>query len=232
MKAHERIIFPLDVSNDAEAWNWCITLQDSVGIMKVGLELFTRLGPQAVYGAQAKGFDVMLDLKLHDIPNTVGQAALQAAEQHNARFITVHASGGTKMVEAAVKTAGPNTILAVTALTSLDNNDLMSIYKRETSEDAVKALAEIAYVAGARGFVCSPQEVAALRKEFGKDVTLVVPGVRPAGSSLDDQKRVATPAEAIKNGADYLVIGRPIRKADDPKAAAEAIANEISEALQ
>ncbi len=236
---HHHIIFPLDVPSEDQAWKWCFNLRDRVGVMKVGLELYTRLGPQALAPPRGCGFDIMLDLKLHDIPATVAGAVKSACSHGALKFLTVHAAGGSDMVKAAVEAAagspgddkqmGRPTILAITVLTSLAGADFARIFNQteDSVEHVVKKLAIIAYEAGARGFVCSPLEVKMLRELFGEEVTLVVPGVRPAGSSTDDQKRVATPLKAMRDGASYLVIGRPIRNADNPASAARAIAAEI-----
>jgi orotidine-5'-phosphate decarboxylase len=230
MAPHRKIVFPLDVDTEAEAWDWTAKLEGEVGLMKVGLELFTSFGPTAVNHARSFGHEVMLDLKLHDIPATVGKAAMNAARL-GAKLITVHASGGRKMVQAAVeavKQVNPQaTILAVTVLTSLEGKELADVLGMADAGFLVEKLATVAYEAGARGFVCSPLEVARLRKLFGPEAVLVVPGVRPIGAADNDQKRVATPAQAMKDGADLLVVGRPIRHASDPVAAARAIAEEI-----
>ena len=206
--------------------------------MKVGLELFTRLGPQALAPPRSNGFGIMLDLKLHDIPNTVERAVHSACSHKGIDFLTVHAAGGSEMMKRAVGAAqaatDPVTVLAITVLTSLAGEDFRRIFNQTPNdvEYVVQKLATIAYEAGARGFVCSPLEVKALRSLFSHDdgVTLVVPGIRPKGSSSDDQKRIATPTSAIQDGADYLVIGRPIRKAPDPIEAARTIAAEMKKA--
>lgn len=237
---HKRIIFPLDVPSEAKAFEWCFNLHGHVGVMKVGLELFTRFGPQALVPPRDYGHDIMLDLKLHDIPNTVAKAVASACSHGPLKFLTVHAAGGSEMVKAAVDAArgavgedkqmGRPMILAVTVLTSLAGADFARIFNQTENnvEHVVKKLAVTAYEAGARGFVCSPLEVKVLRELLGPDVTLVVPGIRPPGSDTDDQKRVATPEDAIANGADYLVIGRPIRNAKSPEAACGEIAKDIA----
>lgn len=231
---HSRIIFPLDVSSEAEAWQWCFKLKAKVGYMKVGLELFTSLGPTILNAPRANGFGIMLDLKLHDIPATVGKAA-EAAAKLGADLITVHASGGPTMLKEAVKAVGsvnPKArILAVTVLTSLSEDDITKTFGLSKPYDITQLVMRMGMMAteqGVRGFVCSPQEVEALRRVVPKDALIVVPGVRPAGADVNDQKRVATPGKAMKDGADLLVIGRPIRDAQDPVAAAKAIAEEIS----
>lgn len=228
----KRIIFPLDVSTEAEAWQWCLKLRGRIGVTKVGLELFTSHGPSILSAPKGNGFGIFLDLKLHDIPNTVGKAA-EAAARHEVQFLSVHASGGSEMMKAAVEGAGDGCmILAITALTSLGESDLRAIYGQNAAQDVTLNLATIAYEAGARGFVCSPLEVKLLRDRLGPDVKLVVPGVRPQGADVNDQKRVATPKEAIKDGADFLVIGRPIRNASNLDSALAGIGCEIAEGLR
>jgi orotidine-5'-phosphate decarboxylase len=193
-------------------------------MLKVGLELFAAEGPPAVHAAAALGRPVFLDLKLHDIPNTVEGAARSAAAL-GASLLTVHASGGPRMVEAAVRGAGDRVrVLAVTVLTSLDDEQLARVGLAGPAPAAVVRLARLAVEAGAGGLVCSPLEVAQVRAAVGPGPLLVVPGVRPPGSAAGDQARVAAPAEAVRAGADVLVLGRPLREAPDPAAAARAIA--------
>jgi orotidine-5'-phosphate decarboxylase len=195
-----------------------------VGILKVGLEMFAAEGPSAVRAAATLGRPVFLDLKLHDIPNTVEGAARSAAAS-GASLLTVHASGGPAMVAAAVKGAGGKLrVLAVTVLTSLDAAALRAVGLDGPPEAAVVRLARLAVDAGAGGLVCSPHEVRAVRAAVGPGPLLVVPGVRPAGAAKGDQARVATPAEAVAAGADVIVLGRPLRDAPDPLAAAREIA--------
>ncbi len=199
---------------------------DAIGMVKVGLELFVEEGPKATELARRLGLPLFLDLKLHDIPETVERAVARASNL-GASLLTVHASGGPAMlaraVERAAKEGGHTTIAAVTVLTSLDDADLAAIGYAEASLPQAVHLAEMAFRAGVRAFVCSPKEVAALRARLGSEAVLVVPGVRPAGSATGDQKRVATPAATIRDGADWLVVGRPIRDAADPRAAALAL---------
>jgi orotidine-5'-phosphate decarboxylase len=219
-----------------DAVNLASDLHEHVGVMKVGLELFMACGTHILSMGQELGLDVMLDLKLHDIPNTVAKAVRRAADL-NVQLLTVHASGGPAMLKAAVEAAPDDmTILAVTVLTSLsaDDLELMGVKgmgqlsdRSECVRHHVLCLAQMAWECGARGFVCSPLEVAMLREHLGPDAVLVVPGIRPADSEKQDQARVATPADAVKNGASYIVVGRPIRCADDPVKAARAIAEEI-----
>ncbi len=228
MAAHERIVFPLDVSSLDEARGWLDRLGTHVGVYKVGLELFTAVGPAAVEAVHAAGAACFLDLKLHDIPATVASAVRSAAAL-GVRYLTLHASAGPAALAAAVETARTTDtqLLAVTVLTSLDQGALDAIGLEGTPEAAVSRLAQVGHDAGVDGFVCSPREVAGLRQQLGSGATLVVPGVRPEGTATGDQRRTATPAEARAAGADLLVIGRPIRLADDPVAAARAIADEI-----
>ncbi len=200
-------------------------LADSVGWVKLGLEFFTANGPAGVGSVAATGVPLFLDLKLHDIPNTV-EGAVRAVARLPVDLLTLHASGGRAMLQAAVRArdaAGRRLrLLGVTVLTSLDARDLEELGIARTPADQVLALAEIALEAGVDGLVCSPHEVAALRRRFGSSPLLVVPGIRPAGTA-DDQKRTLDPRRARELGADLLVIGRPITAAADPRAAARAI---------
>jgi len=234
MKAHERIFVALDTADPEEARSWVASLRGAVGGFKIGLQLFTLAGPEIVRDVRRSGADVFLDLKLHDIPNTVAGAAA-AAGRLGASYFTMHATGGDRMIRAGVEAAAraaeeaghPRpTALAVTVLTSHDDAELERIGLRGPCASAVVRLAGLAREAGAGGVVCSPLEVAAVRKAFPAG-TLVVPGIRPAAGGAprgDDQTRVATPAAAVGAGADLLVIGRPITRADDPAGAARAIA--------
>lgn len=203
-----------------------------VGGLKLGLEFFNANGARGVDALAALGVPIFLDLKLHDIPNTVGKAiASLAALAHPPAFLTLHAQGGPAMVRAAAQArdeALPGTkLLAVTVLTSLDAADLQAMGVSASPLDHVIRLAALSSGAGADGCVCSPLEVAALRQALGPDAALMVPGIRPAGSAKGDQKRVMTPADALAAGASHLVIGRPITGADDPAAAAQVIAREL-----
>jgi orotidine-5'-phosphate decarboxylase len=223
----DRICAALDFPTWAAAEPFARAVAPEVGLLKVGLELFAAEGPTAVRAAAALGRPVFLDLKLHDIPNTVEGAARSAAAC-GASLLTVHASGGAAMVRAAVRGAGPGVrVLAVTVLTSLDDAALASVGLAGPAEAAVVRLARLAVAAGAGGLVCSPHEVAAVRAAVGPGPLLVVPGVRPPGASRDDQARVATPAEAVRAGADVVVVGRPLREGPDPAAAARAIADAL-----
>ncbi len=230
MAPKERLALALDVPDLATAAPWIERLGGEVGVLKVGLELFTAEGPAAVRAVKQAGARCFLDLKLHDIPATVGHA-VAAARRLGIDYLTVHASNGPAALEAAVAAAGDElTILAVTVLTSFGPGDLRAIGLEGTAAGAVSRLARVAVDAGVRGLVCSPEECASLRAELGHGPLLVVPGIRPVGASRDDQQRAATPAVAIRDGADVLVVGRPIRGAADPVTAARAIVAEIAAA--
>lgn len=233
--SHRRIVFPLDYPSLAEARAGAAKVRGLVGVLKVGLELFVKEGPPALAIAPEHGADLFADLKLHDIPETVERAIASLAPS-GARFVTVHAAGGHAMLARAVacaerETGGRLTVLAVTVLTSLDETDLAAQGIEGSAQDQVLRLARLAWGAGVRGFVCSPAEVRSLRTELGPDAVLVTPGVRPAGSAAGDQKRFATPAQAIADGADFIVVGRPIRDAADPAAAAREIAAEVAKGI-
>jgi orotidine-5'-phosphate decarboxylase len=228
MDARQRLCAALDFPTWSAAEPFARAVAPEIGMLKVGLELFVAEGPPVVRAAAALGRPVFLDLKLHDIPNTVEGAARSAAAS-GASLLTVHASGGSEMVRAAVRGAGPGVrILAVTVLTSLDRAALDAVGLAGPPEAAVVRLARLAVDAGAHGLVCSPLEVAAVRAAVGPQALLVIPGVRPAGAAKGDQARVATPAQAVRAGADVLVVGRPLRDAPDPAAAARAIAAELA----
>jgi orotidine-5'-phosphate decarboxylase len=219
---------PIAVALDAPSLNtaarWASLVTPHVSTVKIGLELYLRYGPDAVASIRgASTVDVFLDLKLHDIPATVAGAASAVARLRPA-LLTVHAAAGPAAIRAAAQAAPDTKVVAVTVLTSLCNDDLERIGMAGPATDAVRRLAVLSVEAGARGLVCSPQEVAAVRSEVGSDITLVTPGVRPVGAAANDQARVATPEEALRAGADLLVIGRPITGAADPGAAAAAIA--------
>jgi orotidine-5'-phosphate decarboxylase len=219
----------LDTGELPRAVQWASAVGPYVSTCKVGLELYLRHGAAAVFAvANAAGRPVFLDLKLHDIPATVAGAARSVAELEPA-YVTVHASGGSAMVRAAVDALPQQTLVAgVTVLTSLDPAALAALGFTGSPLDVVRRLALLAVDAGARALVCSPQEVAVVRSEVGTDVVLVTPGVRPAGGSADDQARVATPLQALADGADLLVVGRPITGAADPAQAASALAEQLA----
>ena len=231
LSAVERIIFPLDLPDWAAAQKMARTLNGHVGWFKVGLELFISEGPEVVGRLRdlAPETKIFLDLKLHDIPATVG-LAMNSAVKVKPDMITVHAQGGEEMMRAATERAGQTLVLAVTVLTSLNPAAMEELNEEQRRPGAlVKTLAGRALKAGCGGLVASGREVAALRSEFGPAPRLVIPGIRPAWAQVagDDQKRTATPAEVVKAGGDYLVIGRPIRDALDPAEAADKVAAEL-----
>jgi orotidine-5'-phosphate decarboxylase len=218
------IAVALDAPDLETAARWAGLVTPHVSTVKIGLELYLRYGPGAVASIRgASGVKVFLDLKLHDIPATVAGAA-RAVARLRPEILTVHATGGPEVIRCATEAAPATMIAAVTLLTSLGPADLELIGMGGSVTDAVVRLSALAVEAGAGALVCSPQEVAAVRAEVGPGITLITPGVRPAGSQAHDQARVATPEEALSNGADLLVIGRPITGAPDPGAAAAAIA--------
>jgi orotidine-5'-phosphate decarboxylase len=225
------IAVALDSSDVETAARWAHAVAPHVQALKVGLELFCRQGPDVLKTVRGgSGVDLFLDLKLHDIPNTVRSAAAAVARL-KPRYLTVHAAGGSAMIRAAVEAAPEVRIAAVTVLTSLDAAVLEEVGLTGPPLDAVRRLATLAVKAGARAVVCSPHEVAALRAEIGPDVDLITPGVRPAGAATQDQVRVATPQQALADGATLLVIGRPITGAADPGAAAAALAASLAPSL-
>lgn len=231
------IIVALDVPRPENAIDLVRELTNVVGSFKVGSELFTSAGPQIVREIRKLGGSVFLDLKFHDIPNTVA-SAVAAAVELDVQMLTIHTGGGPTMMKAAEKAAQdrakalgkePPLILGVTVLTSLDNNELTQIgYSRDVARQ-VEHFANLAVQSGLRGLVCSPLEIVELRTFLPSEFKLVTPGIRPAGSAKGDQKRTLTPAEAIDAGADWLVIGRPIYAADDPRKAAEDILASLPE---
>jgi orotidine-5'-phosphate decarboxylase len=227
----DRLIVALDVSSAAAAQRIVSAVGDSAHIYKVGKQLFTAEGPQIVRDLVASGRRVFLDLKFHDIPNTVAAAVAEAAKL-NIAMLTVHGSGGGKMLRAAVEAASkvdvPPMILAVTVLTSMEDSDLPGIGVRGTVIDQTLRLATLAITNGCDGIVTSAHEVRELRSELGDDFAIVTPGVRPPGSAKGDQARVVTPAEAMAAGATHIVVGRPITAAPDPAAAAKEILQQVS----
>jgi len=225
------LIVALDVASAAEAERVVDLLGDTVSFYKIGLELFSAEGPGIVATVKSRNKKVFLDLKLHDIPRTV-ERAVKAGASLGVDLLTVHAVGGKAMIRAAKEAAHSTSgnapkILAVTVLTSLDQSDLTDAGILRDVRAQVEAMGEFAYANGADGIVCSPQEVLHMRTLLGPDALLVTPGVRPAGADVGDQKRVTTPAQAVRDGSTHLVIGRPILDAPCPRAAARAIANEM-----
>jgi orotidine-5'-phosphate decarboxylase len=247
-RARQKLILALDFPSLEPALELAQSLTSVVGIFKINIHLFTAAGPAAVARLHQLGPEIFLDLKFHDIPNTVKGAVNSAVALPGVRLLDVHALGGLEMMRAAAKARDEAStsrspvlkLLAITVLTSMDNTALRSVGVAGPASRRVVQLARLAKKAGMDGVVASPQEVRAIRRACGKDFLIVVPGIRPlvgGGASgkrkhrSDDQARVATPAEAIRAGADYLVIGRPITGAPDPEAAARAILEEISSAL-
>jgi orotidine-5'-phosphate decarboxylase len=228
-----RIIVALDFPAEAPAVSLVERLDPARCRLKVGKEMFTRCGPAFVEGLVRRGFEVFLDLKFHDIPNTVA-AACAAAADLGVWMMNLHASGGRAMMEAARERLAasdrPPLLIAVTVLTSLDATDLEQIGCPGAPEDRVLRLARLARSSGLDGVVCSPREAAMVRSALGPDFLLVTPGVRPAGGEVGDQKRVMTPGEAVAAGADYLVIGRPVTAAPDPLRALQGIERDIAAA--
>lgn len=234
----ERLIFALDATGDlAGTLSWVARLKDHVGMFKVGKEAFTRYGPEIVARITGEGCKVFLDLKFHDIPQTVARAAEATVELGVAMF-NMHALGGRKMLREAISSAfrraeelqiSKPVILAVTVLTSLNSDDLEVLGFRSSVEETVLNLARLAQDAGATGVVASPQDIVAIREACGQDFVILTPGIRgKAELTGDDQKRTLTAGEAIRRGADYLVVGRPIRMAADPVGEARAIVREMS----
>jgi orotidine-5'-phosphate decarboxylase len=233
-EARQRLIVALDVPDARAATKLVDRLEGTCTWFKVGLELFVAAGPSVLEPLIARGHSIFLDLKFHDIPNTVG-GAVRSAASLGVRMLTVHASGGPAMLTEA-RTAlngisSPPELLAVTVLTSMDALQMNAIGLRQEPSEQVELLARMGIEAGIRGFVCSPQEVGTLRRLTGPEGVLVIPGIRPAGAETGDQKRIARPAEALRQGASYLVVGRPITQAQEPAAAADSILKEMAEAL-
>lgn len=240
-RPQDRLIFALDAPGVEEALSWVDRLSGSVGLFKVGKELFTSAGPAIVERILQKGGRVFLDLKFHDIPNTVARAG-EAAVALNVNMFNVHASGGSRMIRETVQAAaacakkrgvGCPIVLAVTVLTSLNDQDLAEIGFEKTADDLVLHLAKMAREAGASGVVASPRDILALRRTLGDDFLIVTPGIRASDEKVaDDQKRTLSAFEAISAGADYIVVGRPIRQAQDPLEACRRIIREIANGLE
>ncbi len=232
-EARNKIIFALDVNEFSDVEKWASLIADRVGMFKVGKQLYTACGPVVVRMIQKYGGEVFLDLKYHDIPNTVAMASLEAARL-GVKLFNLHALGGYEMMTTTVEAldrefrgAERPKVLAVTILTSSNEETLRAVGIDRPVPEMVVRLAQLAKRAGIDGVVASPQETPLIREACGKEFLIVTPGVRPAFASADDQKRIMTPASAVAAGADYLVIGRPISAASDPVQAAEAIVEEI-----
>lgn len=233
--AKDYIIFPLDVPSAAAAKSFVTLLSEEVGMFKVGLELFIEAGPDIVCFIRSRGARIFLDLKLHDIPATVSRAMHRVADL-DVDFATVHCGESRGMLDAAVAGSGGRVgVLGVTVLTSVSPEDIAEAgFEADLAADVTRLVmkrAAMARDAGCVGIVCSGREASAVKAAFGKDFLAVTPGIRPADGASDDQRRVMTPADAVAMGADYLVIGRPIRDAADPREAARRIGREISAAL-
>jgi orotidine-5'-phosphate decarboxylase len=226
-----RVIVALDYPDAASALQLVAGLSPDLCRLKVGKELFTRAGPQLVEELASRGFDVFLDLKFHDIPNTVASACHAAADL-GVWMVNVHALGGERMLLAAreglERAKHTPLLIAVTILTSMDVHDLAAVGLSGTPEENVLRLATLAHLSGLDGVVCSSRETGILRDRLGPDFRLITPGIRPAGSQADDQRRVMTPADAISAGSSYLVIGRPVTQADNPVSVLRTINSELS----
>jgi orotidine-5'-phosphate decarboxylase len=229
MKTNTQLIVALDVNTPEEGLALVDRIGDACTWYKVGKQLFTRYGPDIVRQLKERGKKVFLDLKFHDIPNTVREAVRSAAAI-GADMTNVHASGGAAMLAAAAEGAKDSGVLliAVTVLTSMDEQELAGVGVLSSPRDQVVRLARLTEANGVPGVVCSALEIGPLREACGPDFVLVVPGIRPAGSSADDQKRIMTPAQAAELGANFIVVGRPIRCAEDPAAAARAVVAELA----
>ncbi|WP_445766617.1 orotidine-5'-phosphate decarboxylase [Rheinheimera sp.] len=234
MSCQTPVVVALDFENKAQALNLVSQLDPTLCRLKVGKEMFTHFGPALVLELQQRQFEVFLDLKFHDIPNTVAKA-VKAAADLGVWMVNVHASGGSRMMSAAREslvsygTDKPH-LIAVTVLTSMEQGDLAELGISLTPQQQVVKLAALTQQAGLDGVVCSAQEATLLKQQFGKDFMLVTPGIRPASSAPDDQRRVMTPVQALHAGVDYMVIGRPITKAAQPLDALHAIVQELTNA--
>jgi len=226
MQARDRLIVAIDRSSRDDILRLADALHDSAGILKIGLQAFVANGPQIVRELVEREIRVFLDLKIHDIPNTAEHAVGEAVAL-GATMVTVHASGGAAMLRACVHPLSPILVLGVTILTSLDADDVQRIgFAAPPLESAVR-LATLAQESGLKGVVASPHEIRAIREACGDELKIVTPGIRPAGSDAGDQRRTTTPAAAIAAGADYIVVGRPITEASDPRGAALAIVDSL-----
>jgi orotidine-5'-phosphate decarboxylase len=227
-KAAEKIIVALDVATKEEALGLVAELRKRISVFKIGLQLYTAAGPDIVRAVLAEGVKVFLDLKLHDIPNTV-ERAVKAAADLGVQMVTIHLSGGSEMIRAATAARKNGvSILGVTVLTSADEDTLREIGIQGEVDAQVLRLARLGVANGIDGVVASPREIKALRAKYGDKIKIVVPGIRPTGSETGDQKRFMTPRQAIDAGADYLVIGRPITSHPNPAEAVELILSELN----
>lgn len=235
MKDRGRLIVALDVDTKEKAVSLVEKLRKDVRIFKIGSELFTSCGPGVIKEVQNNGCEVFLDLKFHDIPNTVAKSAI-AAVRSGAFIFNVHALGGADMMKKAAEAVAQESrklkiekpkIIAVTVLTSMDENNLKKIGIDDNMETQVLRLAKLARESGMDGVVASPSETGLIRKNIGKNFLIVTPGVRPSWAAVNDQKRIAAPKEAIENGADFIVVGRPITEAEDPVSAAKKVLEEM-----
>lgn len=225
MQSRDRLIVALDRSSRDEILRLADQLQEEVGMLKVGLQAFVSNGPSIVEELSRRGARIFLDLKIHDIPNTAGHA-IQACASMGVAMTTVHATGGAAMLRACVHET--MLVLGVTVLTSLDAGALNETGVGATPREQVVRLAALAQRSGLRGVIASPHEIEAIREQCGNDFVIVTPGIRPEGSAADDQHRTKTPAAAVAAGADYIVVGRPITDAADPRGAARAVIDSLS----
>ncbi|WP_286268819.1 orotidine-5'-phosphate decarboxylase [Thalassotalea hakodatensis] len=231
--SHAKVVVALDFNNQSDALAFVDTIDPTTCRLKVGKEMFTYFGPEFVKTLVVKGFDVFLDLKFHDIPNTVAKAVTAAAEL-GVWMVNVHTSGGLAMMQKAKEALLPYgdkapLLIGVTVLTSMSQDDLITLGINKTPAEQVQFLAQLAKKAGLDGVVCSAQEAKLLKEQLGQDFALVTPGIRPKGAASDDQQRIVTPEQAVADGVDYLVIGRPITKSEQPTEVLNAINASISE---
>ena len=231
-KTDSKIIVALDYADRQQAMQFVNEIDASLCKLKVGKEMFTRFGPAFVEELVKRDFDVFLDLKFHDIPNTVARAC-EAAADLGVWMVNVHAQGGLRMMQAArealAEKTEPPLLIAVTVLTSMDQQDLQALGIQQSPAELAQSLAKLTQQAGLDGVVCSAQEAASMREQFNNDFLLVTPGIRPAGSASDDQRRIMTPVDAIQAGANYLVIGRPVTKSDNPVGILRTINSELAQ---
>lgn len=236
----KRLVLALDTPDKESALDLVRRTRDAVGTYKVGLELFTAAGPQLLEKLRREGVDIFLDLKMHDIPSTVA-AGVRAAAKHGVSLLTVHALGGPQMLQAAMRALSEQTaipgqaltrVLGVSVLTHHTGNELRAMGLSDDPAELVMRLVRLCHDNGLDGCVCSPEEARLVREEAGEDFLIVCPGIRPEGAPLGDQARTATPFEAMRDGADYLVVGRPIRTAPDPAKVAAEILEEMQRGLE